>query len=199
MIVVCWSVKGGSGTTVVATSLALLHATRGVHTTLVDTGGDAAACLGMPESYFPPIASEGCRSTGPHGLEVARCTRDQLPAVIEQLSDRCLTETVIVDAGVGELPNNVWSQADYSLLVVRSCFLALRRVAHLARKPHGVILVNEPGRVLRRPDVEGVAGAPVEAEVEWDPVVARAVDSGVLAGRLPRSLRDGLGGLWWLP
>ena len=194
MLVVCWSVKGGSGSTVVATSLALLHATRGVSTTLVDTGGDVAACLGMPESYLPPSVSEGRTATGPHGLEVTRCTREQLAGVVADLEG-----TVIVDAGVGELPDDVWYLADHSLLVVRSCFLALRRVAHLARKPHGVILVNEPGRVLRRPDVEGVAGAPVEAEVDWDPVVARAVDSGVLGGRLPRSLRDGLGGLWWLP
>jgi hypothetical protein len=37
-----------------------------------------------------------------------------------------------------------------------------------------------------------VVGAPVLAEIEADPAVARAVDAGLLRGRLPRSLERGL-------
>ena len=52
--------------------------------------------------------------------------------------------------------------------------------------------VREPGRVLSRHDVEHVVRAPVVAEIELDPGVARTVDAGGLAGRLPRSLARAL-------
>jgi hypothetical protein len=53
----------------------------------------------------------------------------------------------------------------------------------------GVILVNEPGRVLTRHDVAAAAKAPIVAEVPLDPQVARLVDAGLLRGRFPRSLQ----------
>jgi hypothetical protein len=53
-------------------------------------------------------------------------------------------------------------------------------------------MIREPGRRLSRQDVESVVGAPVRVEIEADPAVARAVDSGLMAGRLPRSLERGL-------
>jgi hypothetical protein len=55
-------------------------------------------------------------------------------------------------------------------------------------RPTGVVVVNEPGRVLSPADVERATKAPVAAVVEIDPSVARLVDSGLLTGRLPRSL-----------
>jgi hypothetical protein len=42
--------------------------------------------------------------------------------------------------------------------------------------------------------VEHALDAPVVAEVPYDPSVARAVDSGMLAGRLPRSILQPLSG-----
>jgi hypothetical protein len=51
-----------------------------------------------------------------------------------------------------------------------------------------VVLLAEPGRALTRADVEDCVGAPVVAEVAVDPQVARAVDAGLLATRLPRAL-----------
>ena len=57
MVVACWSPKGGSGTTVVAVSLARLLAGRhGVGALLVDLGGDAASALGAPEPSGPGVA-----------------------------------------------------------------------------------------------------------------------------------------------
>jgi hypothetical protein len=82
----------------------------------------------------------------------------------------------------------VASAADRSLLVTRPCFLALRRAATAPLRPSAVVLVAEPGRSLARRDVEQHLGVPVVAEVEVDPAVARAVDAGLLAARLPRSL-----------
>jgi hypothetical protein len=51
-----------------------------------------------------------------------------------------------------------------------------------------VVVVEEPGRALVSRDVADVLAAPVMATVPLDPAVARAVDAGVLARRLPRVL-----------
>jgi hypothetical protein len=60
-------------------------------------------------------------------------------------------------------------------------------------RPSEVVVVREPGRSLSRHDIESALGAPVRAEIEADPAVARAVDAGLLmARRLPRSLERGL-------
>jgi hypothetical protein len=78
--------------------------------------------------------------------------------------------------------------ATRSVLVTRACFLALRRALHAPLRPSEIVLVTEPGRSLTRLDVEDCLGAPVVAEVAVDPAVARAVDAGLLATRLPRGL-----------
>jgi hypothetical protein len=62
----------------------------------------------------------------------------------------------------------------------------------LEHTPHAVVLVTEPGRVLGKADVESVVGAPVIAEISLDPAVARAVDAGLLAGRVPTLLAQQL-------
>ncbi len=50
------------------------------------------------------------------------------------------------------------------------------------------MLVDEPGRSLTAADVARAIGAPVVAEVAVDPAIARAVDAGLLAARLPRAM-----------
>ena len=77
--------------------------------------------------------------------------------------------------------------------MTRPCFLALRRMDTVPCRPGGVVLIEEPGRALDRRDVAEVAGAPVVARMGADPAVARAVDAGLLASRLPRSLQRALG------
>ena len=61
-------------------------------------------------------------------------------------------------------------------------------------RPDGVVLVAEPGRALRVPDIERTLGVPVVATISHDPAVARAVDAGLLAARLPRVLQRELRG-----
>ena len=53
MVTLCWAAKGGSGTTVVTTTLAL-ESTRPA--LLVDLAGDIPAVLGMAEPDRPGIA-----------------------------------------------------------------------------------------------------------------------------------------------
>ena len=101
---------------------------------------------------------------------------------------------VVVDCGAAATGAAlaVAASATVSLLVIRPCYLALRRALDAPLRPSGVVLVTEEGRSLGRADVEDVLGVPVRAEIRVDPTVARAVDAGLLAGRLPRSLERAL-------
>jgi hypothetical protein len=99
--------------------------------------------------------------------------------------------------------------ADSALMVIRPCYLALRRAvadARLARSA-GAILVEDGGRALDAGDVAAVLGVPVVARVPVRAEIARAVDAGVLRDRLPNPLAsaaavvldrlaDAAGGCW---
>jgi hypothetical protein len=96
---------------------------------------------------------------------------------------------VIADCGRLDSPASpaFVEEADRSLLVLRPCYLALRRAVS-APRPTAVVLITEPERSLCLRDVEDVLGVPVVAQIAWEAAIARAVDSGLLSGRLPRRL-----------
>ena len=77
-----------------------------------------------------------------------------------------------------------------TLLVIRPCYLALRRALNLGlcTDASGVVVVTEPGRALGCEDVAAVTGLPVIATIPLRADIARAVDAGVLADRLPDPL-----------
>jgi MinD-like ATPase involved in chromosome partitioning or flagellar assembly len=206
----CWSVKGGSGTTVVAAALALLAASAPDGALFADLGGDAPAALGLPEPPGPGVwdwlaadpaveaealahltnaVTPGLRllPAGAGRSAVAPPPRSRVDLLARALADE--RGTVVADLGVLDpLIAPMLAAADSSLLVVRACYLALRRAIRLPTRPTGVVLVCEPGRALGRREVEDAIGARVLAEVDVDPAIARAVDAGLLAGRLPRGL-----------
>lgn len=214
MLITCWSVKGGSGTTVVAAAIALMAAERLGDTWFVDLAGDGPAVLGAAEPAGPGIG-DWLMSPASVGVEaIARLpipvggglsliplgARRQPTGPRWQLLAEALAvapQVSVVDLGTAPPPGPLHERAAHDVLVVRPCYLALRRAAALTRPPTAVVMVNEPGRALKKADVEHVTGSPVVAELEWDVSVARAVDAGLLAGRLPRSLRTGLGGTPW--
>jgi len=118
------------------------------------------------------------------------------PALAMGLINR---DRVVVDAGVvgglnegAEPALDLAAAATVSLLVIRPCFLALRRAVGAPLRGSGVVLVDEPGRSLGRSDVEAALGLPVVAVVPWDPGVARRVDAGLLGSGLPRVLARAL-------
>jgi Mrp family chromosome partitioning ATPase len=209
MLVACWSVKGGVGTTVVAASLALLLARRRPGAVLADLAGDAPAVLGLPEPDTPGLAGwlaagDAVPADGLARLEVeASPSLGLLPrgpgplvpdraAVLASLLDRGV-RPVVVDCGTAErVAAAVVGGAQRSILVIRPCYLALRRAMASPLRPSEVVVVREPGRALSSQDIESAVGAPVRVEIEADPAVARAVDAGLMAGRLPRSLERGL-------
>ena len=206
-MIVCWSVKGGSGTTVVACSLMLL-ASRSRSALLVDLAGDVPTALGVPEPSTPGVsewlASPTADADALDRLRVPisetaglipRGLGELVPSRWAELAAALIAgDSVVVDAGTGPPPSELVAAADHSWLVIRPCYLALRRAVALQVRPTGVVLIAEPGRSLRAADVERAVGVPVVAEVITDPAVARAVDAGLLATRQPRSLAHALRG-----
>ncbi len=216
MITACWSVKGGSGTTVVAAALAALAA-RGSNkgALLADLGGDIPALLGLSHESpgladwlqageeVPSDALSRLEVPGPGGLHVLppgtfdlRTTDSALTARAEVLVALLSVDPrpVVVDCGTE--PTGVAltfaAAAPVSLLVLRPCYLALCKALNAPIRPTGVILVSEADRSLGRHDVEDALGVAVIAEIMIDPAVARAVDAGVLSSRLPKSLERAL-------
>ncbi len=215
-MILCWSAKGGSGTTVVAAALALLIA-RTRPCVLADLAGDLPAALGLPEPAGPglhdwlasPTADVAalCRLAQPvtDGIELLPCralstravsTAQPGPpnwaALAEALT--ALDAEVVIDAGAGPPPPSLLAAADRTLLVTRPCYIALRRAVADGITPTAVVVVCEPGRSLGVRDIEQAVGAPVVAEVPFDPAIARAVDAGLLAARVPRTLLHSLRG-----
>ena len=209
-MIVCWSVKGGNGTTVVAAALALVlaqHHEAGAR--LIDMLGDTPSALGMSEPASEGIA-EWLSATDHPGAEalnnlmlpvtahlgvIPRGRNIIVPSLVnpDRLQDlaNVIAESpmsTVVDAGSGLATIPIIEYATRSLLIIRPCYLALRRASLLTTKPDGVIVITEPGRALGVHDVESVVGAPVLAEIPFDPAIARAVDAGLLAGRVPTLL-----------
>lgn len=212
MLIACWSAKGGSGTTVVSVALAgMLARPPSSGALLADLGGDVPAVLGMAEPSGPGLgewlasgaevpadALTRLEVPGPGALRVLPAGAAALDASgrAEVLAALLAADPRPVVADCGSGPGGpglaVAAAASVSLLVLRPCYLSLRRALQAPLRPSGVILVSEPGRSLGRSDVEGVLGVPVRAVVGVDPAIARAVDAGLLASRLPRSLERAL-------
>jgi hypothetical protein len=217
VLICCWSVKGGSGTTVVATALAaLLARDAAAGALLVDLAGDVPAVLGCGETAPPDgtgladwlaageeVPADGlARCERPVGRRLRLLERGDgplRPARADVLGSVLGADPrpVVADCGVlgaagpagqGEAAAALAAAATRSLLVVRPCFLALRRAVRAPLRPSGVVLVVDDGRAITVDDVESVLGVPVLASLRVLPGIARAVDAGTLAGQLPRTL-----------
>ncbi len=220
MLVSCWSAKGGSGTTTVAAGLAMVLAEREPRGVLVvDLAGDLPALLGVAEPPGPGIsdwlaagadvpADALARLEIPLGRGIHLIPRGSgEPTDLERVEVLAALlagdpRPVVVDAGqIGPVGVETGEQivrrvmaatATHSLLVIRPCFLALRRASAVALRPAGVVLVNEEGRGYGRHAVETILGAPVVAEVPFDAAVGRAIDSGRFRAKLPRTFERAL-------
>ncbi|MEZ5246516.1 MAG: hypothetical protein R2707_15560 [Acidimicrobiales bacterium] len=214
MLQVCWSPKGGSGTSVVAAALAVQAAAAGRETLLVDLAGDQSAIFGVDGGEGIGDWFAAADDVGPdalRSLEVAvgdrlRLLRTGRASVGRWSPERmavamALFETgpdlVVVDGGRQNgcgLPARA-----ASVVVIRACYLGVRRAVDAAGintagintagiDTARIVLIEEPGRALSRRDIEAAVGG-VDIVLPWDPAVGRAVDAGLLASRIPRSLR----------
>jgi hypothetical protein len=217
MLMSCWSLKGGSGTTVVAVALASLAGRRhGTGALVVDLAGDVPAVSGLPDGAGPGVAEwlAAGSAVAPDGwsrLEVrvaphlSVVPRGRGPLVGGERAAvlagmlAAAGRPVVVDCGVLAPPGDslaaghvLAAAATHSWLVTRPCYLSLRRCAALPLRPSGVVVVDEPARALRAADIEAAVGAPVVARVPCDAAIARAVDRGDLPKALPRGLARAL-------
>jgi hypothetical protein len=208
VLIACWSAKGGSGTTAVSAALALQLARKSAAGAVIaDLAGDVPAVLGLPDPAGPGLADWfRAGSTVPvdalERLEVEAAPRLRLlPRGDGELGEAGRAgvlagllagdaRPVVVDCGrlESEPGRVIAAEATVSLLVTRACYLSLRRAAAAPIRPSGVVLLTEHGRCLGRRDVEEVLGVPVRAEIKVEASVARAIDAGLLASRLPRPL-----------
>ena len=215
MVTLCWAAKGGSGTTVVATALALSSARPSL---LVDLDGEIPAVLGLPEPDRPGVAdwlasdapaehleellvdiggnawllpwrgrfeSAGTMAIEQSGLSAAEPRWQELSRWMAAWA-LAGGGDVTIDAGTGEPNAALFDQADRTLLITRPCYLSLSRAVSSHLRPTGVVLVDERGHSLTRRDIEHALRVPVDATVSIDPAVSRAVDSGLLTTRLPK-------------
>lgn len=193
------SAKGGSGTTVTSASCALSLASAHGRAVLVDLGGDAPAALGAAEPIGPGVSewlAGDSRANAQDLMLTATSVTDSLMLLHRgsaTLGDDArwtdlagaLTEIpspVVVDLGTLSAPALLRS-ADEVLLVIRPCYLALRRALGCPR-PTGVVVLHEPGRALSSRDIESVLSVPVVSEIGVEPAIARAVDAGLLSTRM---------------
>ncbi len=207
-VTVFCAANGGSGTTVVAATVALHPAAPAL---LVDLDGDLPRAFGLPAPDRPGVADWKASDApvqhlddlliqvtpsvrllphrlAPRGPEPMRAS-GRASDLARWLRDRSdAGEQVLVDAGTGEPPGDLIQAADTNLLVTRGCYVGIRRIETSAAVPTGVVLVGEPGRKIGAREVERAIGAAVVARVPWDSRVATAIDTGLLMRRVPRAV-----------
>lgn len=213
-MLVCWSVGGGVGTSVVVAGLALAAARRDEPALVVDLGGDQPTLFGVPDPPGLGLA-DWLRAAPDVPVDaLARLEVELVPGVDlvprgvgDLAADRvpALGETVdggerfaVVDAGsvtAGGAPTVLVASASRSLLVTRACPVALRRLEHLPAVPTGIVVVRDRRRSVTWQDVVAASGVPVLAELEVDPAVAAAVDAGLNRRPLPRGFLRVLDGI----
>lgn len=212
MFLCIWSPKGGSGTSVVAAAASVLLSRHGP-TRLADLGGDHPALLGLASD--PPTGLADWLVAGPEAPPDAleRLSVDVAPdltlvprgaAPLDAVApDACAAlatrlrgddRTTVADVALGPFTSPalaaVVEGADASVVVVRGCYLALRRAVRVpaVANASGVVVVDEPGRALGAREVADVLGLPVLATVPVRAAIARVVDAGVLPTRVPDAL-----------
>ena len=100
---------------------------------------------------------------------------------------------IVIDAGVPDSGSLAMSallkdKDVRSLMVLRPCYLAIRRATSIGMRADGLIVVREEGRSLSIADIEAAVSVPVVAEIVSDQSIARAIDIGLMSARLPRGL-----------
>lgn len=217
MLLALWSPKGGSGTSVFAAACALVLAREigsagGVR--IADLDGDQPAIFGLGAD--PELGLLDWLGAGPEaptealdrllvevapgvGLLPRGGTARVLAPVAAAEAGAALAVALgdgpvptVVDCGTANEPATraVVEVADVAVVVLRGCYLGLRRAVRspALRCTAGAVLVEEPGRSLSAHEVADVLDVPVLARVPVKPAVARAVDAGVFATRLPDPL-----------
>ena len=193
------SPKGGNCTTVTATAYALLMAARDTHTVLIDLCGDVPAAAGMAEPTTPGIndwLSESSTSDA-QALITLGTPFDNGLVIVHRGSSfvegqprwsdlanaiTTLPMNIVIDAGTTFLPDELRRAVTHVTMVVKPCYLSLRRASRMQR-PTQLFVVCEETRALTIKDVGHVLGMPVTCEIPYTSAISRAVDAGMLPSR----------------
>jgi hypothetical protein len=219
LLIALWSATGGSGTSVFTAACAIVLARdagdngHGGGVRLADLAGDLPAIFGRGSD--PEVGLADWLAAGPEAptdaldrllVEVApriallpRGGVALTPALAAPESGAALAvalasapSPVLVDCGTAREPalQAVLEVADVVLVVLRSCYLSLRRAVNSPCLSHttGVVLLDESERTLGANQIGDVLDLPVLARIGIEGRVARAVDAGVLSTRLPDAL-----------
>jgi MinD-like ATPase involved in chromosome partitioning or flagellar assembly len=205
-----WSPKGGAGTSVFAATCALVLARRR-EVRLADFGGDLPAVLGVAGEPVPGLgewlaagaetpadALDRLAVDAGHGVSLlplghgtARTAAPEAGAALGVVLAHDDRVTVAdVSTADCEALEAIVEVSDISIVVVRDCYLAVRRAvrAPLVRRAAGVVVVEEATRTIGHRVIAEVLQLPLLEVVPHVPPVARAIDSGVLASRTPDAL-----------
>jgi hypothetical protein len=199
MSTIFMSSKGGNCTTVTATAFSLIAASRGLPTVLIDLCGDIPSVVGIPEpstagvndwlAEDSTLDAEALVKLGTPvspGLVVvhrgARFVQGQPRWSDLAAAMSTLPMNVNIDAGTGYLPDELRNTKADITMVVKPCYLALRRATALSR-PTNIVVIREEGRALTVKDVGNVIGSPILAEIPYSAPISRAVDAGLLLSR----------------
>lgn len=213
-MLVCWSVGGGVGTSVVAAGLALAAERSGDPAVLVDLGGDQFVLFGTLEIAGLGLADWLRAPSDVPADALRRLEVDLVPGIAlvprgtgPLVADRAASlvdalagdaRFAVVDAGnvvADATAAALVAAAPRTLLVTRACPVALRRLTALPVAPDGIVVVRDRRRTVTWQDVADASGAPVLAELEIDPAVAAAVDAGLARRPLPRTFLRVLDGV----
>jgi hypothetical protein len=199
MSTIFMSPKGGNCTTVTATAYALLMAARGTHTVLIDLCGDVPAAAGMAEPTTPGVndwLSESSTSDA-QALVTLGTPFDNGLVIVHRGSSfvdgqprwsdlanaiTTLPMNIVIDAGTTFLPDELRRAVTHVTMVVKPCYLSLRRASRMQR-PTQLFVVCEESRALTIKDVGHVLGMPVTCEIPYTSAISRAVDAGMLPSR----------------
>lgn len=205
--------KGGVGVSAIAAAVASTLS-RQQSVTVVDFCGDQPDIFGCSEEtpsapgVFDWLEADGSVSADALdnlSIEVSSSLRILPPgsrssaAVVS--AHRCVelvehlgrSGPVIADVGVvgrdllSEM-SVICGASDRTTLVVRACYLVMRRARMIPIVADDVVEVVEGGRSLRTVDIELVLQQPVISRVPFDPAIARALDAGLVGRRLPRPM-----------
>ena len=195
-VTVCASPKGGQGCTTIAAALAVLAARSSQPTLLLDTRGDAAAILGVSDpAPASTVADAIANAVEPcDRLRVVSVAGDRIDTeAISAMSELVAAgHRVLVDTGTDhDVLHRFDPLSPQRLLVTRPCYVALRRAIGVPFVPDHVVLISEHQRCLTERDVSLALALPVTS-VPYDPAIARAIDAGLLAARLPRCLANAI-------
>jgi hypothetical protein len=211
MLLTFWSPKAGAGTSVLAAVCASLLA-RTIDVRVADLDGDQCAIFGLPgDGSFGcsdwlqagPVAPADALdrievAVAPHltlvpygTATVADASPEAGAALGVVLRDD--ERVTVADCGAAVAPSvrALIEVADVSVVVVRDCYLALRRATRdpLVLRAAGMVVACERGRALGQKDIESIVPLPVLATLPIEQSIARLVDCGLVTARPPSPLQ----------